>query len=213
MTAMNFYRQYETLAYPPGHNNSGQTWSGPNSLTLSDITVEGGLGSLTLQGTTAINEASTRSWRPVPLINDGTVTLNRGDLDVYALGGTGTIHDNNRSNITINHATGFTSSETITLDGTSSLDIIGAPKLGFLKNVSMSQGSAVTIEGLAKITAEVYTNNGILELFGPPYKGLEASLHITVPKGTEVWATQQANGSILLTDSAIAPAGHLAFFK
>ena len=212
MTAMNFYEQYETLAYPPGHNNSGQTWSGPNSLTLSDITVEGGLGSLTLQGTTAINEA-TLDVETCPLINNGTVTLNRGDLDVYALGGTGTINDVNRSNVTINHTTGFTSSETITLDGTSSLNIIGAPKLSFLKDIAMVPGSAVVLEGLAKITAEVYTNNGILELFGPPYKGLGASLHITVPKGTEVWATQQANGSVLLTDSSVAPAGHLAFFK
>ena len=212
MTAMTFYQQHETLAYPPSHNNGGVTWSGPNSLTLSSVTVEGALGSLVLDGTTTLNEASLIVVT-CPLINDGTMTLNRGDLDVYGLGGTGTIHDNNRSNITIDHATGFTSSETIALDGTSSLDIIGAPKLSFLKDIAMVPGSAVVLEGLAKITAEVYTNNGILELFGPPYKGLGASLHITVPKGTEVWATQQANGSILLTDSAIAPAGHLAFFK
>jgi hypothetical protein len=72
-------------------------------------------------------------------------------------------------------------------------------------------GSAVVIEGLAKITAQVYSH-GVLELFGPAYKGLGASLNLTVPKGTEVWATQAPNGFVTLTDSISPPVGHIPFF-
>jgi hypothetical protein len=211
MPSMNLYHQYETLTYPASHNNGSVTWSGPNDITLSDVTVNGALASLVLQGTTTLNEAGLHV-ETCPLINNGDVTLNRSNLDVYALGGTGTIHDNNRSNVTINHAAGFKSSETIDLDGTSSLTIIGAPKMSFLKDVNMAgPGSAVVLEGLGKITAEVYSH-GVLELFGPAYHGLAASLHVTAPKGTEVWATQQPNGYVTLTDSITPPTGHIPFF-
>lgn len=206
MTAMNLYHQDETQTYPANHYNS-VTWTGPNNLTLSDLNVNGPIGNLIIQGPTTLNE-STLNIETCDMTNNGSMTLNRSNLDLFGIGGTGTIHVNNRSNVTIDDTTGFTSSETITLDGTSSLDIIGAPKLSFLHAVNMSQGSCVVLEGLAKITAEVYSH-GVLELFGPAYHGMAASLAINVPKGTEVWATQAPNGYVTLTDSVSPPPGHI----